>query len=428
MAIVWRERHFTFDWLRQEIVFWSRQWAGPGTRPGVVALSADYSPRAVAMLLALLRAGCIVSLTTRLPARRKTDLLRLAEVDTEIEVDHEDRVTVRHVGHRITHPLLASLASDGVGGLVLFTSGSSGEVKAVVHRSDRLLGAYRKPGRARVTIPFMLFDHIGGLNTLLQVLASGGTVVVAPDRDPMTICALVARHRVQVLPTTPTFLNLLLLSDYRAHDLSSLDTVAYGAERMPAALLGRLADALPGVRLVQNYGLSEAGIVRTRPAADGSLWMAIGDDGCETRVRDGLLEIRTSSMMVGYLNHPSPFTEDGWLMTGDRVEVRAGFLRILGRASDIINIGGEKVYPAELEDLIATMPDVIEVVVSAESNAITGQIARVDVRLSSTETRAEFRARMTAFLQGTVADFKIPQRVVLSHQPLHNARGKRRRC
>jgi hypothetical protein len=50
--------------------------------------------------------------------------------------------------------------------------------------------------------------------------------------------------------------------------------------------------------------------------------MAIGDDGCETRVRDGLLEIRTASMMVGYLNHASPFTEDGWLMTGDRVEVR----------------------------------------------------------------------------------------------------------
>ena len=91
---------------------------------------------------------------------------------------------------------------------------------------------------------------------------------------------------------------------------------------------------------------------------------------------DGLLEIKAQSAMLGYLNAPSPFTEDGWFITGDAVEVDGEYFRILGRQSEMINVGGEKVYPAEVESVLQLMDGVEEVMVNGEENAITGQIVR----------------------------------------------------
>lgn len=427
-ALVWRDQIFSYDWLRTETLAFIDQLglgddpAGPGV---VVGLRADYSPRSLAILLALLHRGAVVAPLTEAFGRNKDALFEIAEVRSEITVDARDEVTFRSIGHAVRHPLLEALARTQSGGLILFSSGSTGKSKAVVHDGERLLKKFRTPRNATVTIPFMLFDHIGGINTVLQVLSSGGTAVLAGDRDPATICRLIETYRVQVLPTSPTFVNLLLLSDHRSFDLSSLEIIAYGAERMPPASLARLAAAFPGVQLIQNYGLSETGIMRTQSEASDSLWMKLGGDGYQTRVRDGLLEIKAESAMLGYLNEVSPFTEDGWLKTGDRVEVKGEYLRILGRESDLIIIGGEKVYPAEVEDLIIAMPGVLDVVVSSEAHAITGQIVVAEVWLAGEESRADFRRRMTECLSDRLAAFKIPQKVLLAQEPLHNARFKK---
>ncbi len=428
-AIVWRGCCYTYVWLSKETQKWvdtlrSRQDIEAGS---VVGLSGDYSPRSLALLLALLECRCIVAPLTQGFDRQKEDFHEIAEVCTEIVVNDADEVEFVRVGHSPKHPLLAKLRNSGSGGLILFSSGSSGNNKAVVHDAARLLNKFATPRRATVTIPFMLFDHIGGVNTVLHILSSGGTAVITPQRDPATVCALVAAHKVEVLPTTPTFINLMLLGDFSRYDLTSLKVLAYGAERMPEASLKRLQTALPDVQLIQNYGLSEVGIMRSQSESSGSLWVKLGGDGFETRVRDGHLEVKAQTAMLGYLNAPSPFTEDGWLMTGDLVETKGEYVRILGRSSDIIIIGGEKVYPAEIEDVIADMADVIEVVVSAESNAITGQIVKAEVRLSTGEKRSAFRKRMAAFLANKLAPYKVPQRVVLSKRPLHNSRFKKSR-
>src|SRR5262249_53483516 len=136
------------------------------------------------------------------------------------------------------------------------------------------------------------------------------------------ICRTIARHRVEVLPAAPSFLNLLLLSEaHRRHDLSSLRYITYGAEVMPQATLDRLAAAFPGVTLLQKYGLTELGTLRSHSRANDSLWVRVGGEGFQTRVVDGLLQVHAESSMLGYLNAASPFTEDGWFMTGDAVEV-----------------------------------------------------------------------------------------------------------
>jgi acyl-CoA synthetase (AMP-forming)/AMP-acid ligase II len=219
-----------------------------------------------------------------------------------------------------------------------------------------------------------------------------------------------------------------MLSDaVRSRDLSSLEVITYGTEPMPESLLKRLHATFPNAKLQQTYGLSEVGILRSKSRSDDSLWMKIGGEGFQTRVVDGMLEIKAQSAMLGYFNHPSPFTADGWFKTGDLVEQDGEYFRVLGRASEMINVGGEKVHPAEVEGVLGEIPGVLEATVSGEKNMLTGQLVCARVRLAGKESAAEFRVRMRTYLHGKLAPFKIPQKVVVVDQPLHSERFKKSR-
>ncbi|MEP7028084.1 MAG: fatty acid--CoA ligase family protein, partial [Candidatus Eisenbacteria bacterium] len=314
-------------------------------------------------------------------------------------------------------------------GLLLFTSGSSGEPRAALHDGERLLTKYRTPRRRLRTLLFLLFDHVGGFDTLLQALANAGAVIVPEARDPESVCAAIERHRAEVLPAAPSFLGLMLLSGAVArHDLSSLRYVTYGAEVMPQRTLERLHAAFPGVTLLQKYGLTELGTMRSHSSANDSLWVKIGGEGFATRVVDGLLEIRAASSMLGYLNAPSPFTEDGWFMTGDAVEQDGEYFRILGRVSDLINVAGRKVYPAEVEAVVAEAENVAEAAVSGEPHPFTGAIVVARVALERDEDPREVERRVREHCRGRLAPYMVPARVeVVPAQELVTARDKKAR-
>src|SRR5207247_5553917 len=179
----------------------------------------------------------------------------------------------------------------------------------------------------------------------------------------------------------PTFLNLVLISEaYQRDHLSSLRLITYGTEPMPESTLKLLHSLLPRVELQQTYGLSEIGILRSKSRASDALWMRIGGEGFQTRVVDGLLEVKARSAMLGYLNAPSPFSEDGWFRTGDAVETDGDYFRILGRKSELINVGGAKVYPQEVEAVILELAEVAEATVWGAPNPITGNIVCARVR------------------------------------------------
>src|SRR5690606_15475673 len=134
----------------------------------------------------------------------------------------------------------------------------------------------------------------------------------------------------------------------------------------PEYTLALLRNQLPQVRLKQTYGLSEVGIIRSRSKEDGSPWMTIGGEGVETKVVDGLLHIRSRTAMVGYLNAPDPFDAAGWFNTQDQVLTDGDYIRVLGRRSEIINVGGRKVYPVEVETVLLEMPELTDAVVRSE--------------------------------------------------------------
>lgn len=426
-ALVWADRVITYGEMVDRVRFWQGQLAEQQVAPGqVVALRGDYTPQACALLLALIDRGVIVVPLTAAAEVHREEFMDIAEVEVVITFDQGDAWRLERRAVTVVNPLTTQLRAAGEPGLVLFSSGSTGKSKAALHNFTFLLDKFRVVRQRMTTLTFLLLDHIGGINTLLYTVSNGGTIVSVPTRDPDVVCAAIAKYRVEMLPTSPTFLNLLLISEaYTRHDLSSLKLVTYGTEVMPESTLQRVAEVFPNVKLQQTYGLSELGILRSKSRDNNSLWVKVGGEGFETRVVDGLLHIRAKSAMLGYLNAPSPFDAEGWMNTGDMVEVDGEYLRILGRQSEMINVGGQKVYPAEVESVLLRMANVKDVVVVGEKNPITGNIVTARFNLFEPEDLQAFKKRVRAFCRDKLAVFKIPAKIEIMDREQFNARYKR---
>jgi acyl-CoA synthetase (AMP-forming)/AMP-acid ligase II len=313
-------------------------------------------------------------------------------------------------------------------GLILFSSGTTGEPKAALHDLTRLLEKFKKPGKTFKTISFLLFDHIGGFNTLIHTISHGGTIVTVPNRMPGEVCAIIEKEKIELLPTTPTFLNMILLNKlYEKYDLTCLKMITYGTESMPEHTLKLFAKILPDTTFKQTYGLSELGIMSTKSESSDSLWMKVGGDGFETKIVDDILFIRTESAMIGYLNAPSPFDKEGWFDTKDKVEVRNGYLRILGRTTDLINVGGEKVYPIEIENVLLQIGGVLDARVFAESNPIMGNTVAAEILVSPENNNRIFIKTLRNYCGEHLERFKRPTRFILSEKGLYGDRLKKKR-
>lgn len=428
-ALVWADRPATYGEILDMVNRWRTRLDDNAVQSGqVLALHGDYTPQAVALLLALIERGVIVVPLTEAAEVHRAEFLDIAEVEVEVSFSDADTWTFERRAVVASNPLVMQLREMGEPGLVLFSSGSTGKSKAALHNFTHLLDKFKVERHRMVTLNFLLLDHIGGINTLLYTLSNGGTVVSVQSRDPMFVCRAIEQFQVELLPTSPTFLNLLLISEaYKHHDLSSLRLVTYGTEVMPASTLAQVHELFPNLRLLQTYGLSELGILRSKSKDSGSLWVKVGGEGFETKVVDGTLWIKAHSAMLGYLNAPSPFDEEGWMNTGDMVEVDGEYIRILGRKSEIINVGGRKVYPAEVESVLLQMDNVKDAVVVGERNLLTGNIVRAQINLFEPEDAKSFKKRMRAFCRDKLETFKIPVKVEISSQQQYNARYKRMR-
>ena len=427
-AIIWNNKIYSYEMIYKYVQDNLKKLEQYIKKEMVVAIEADFSPQSVAMLIALIEYRCIIVPLTESVSHKKEEFKEIAEVEAVVKLNPDDSVEFITLGKSATNELIQRLKAKQHPGLILFSSGSTGRSKAAIHDFVPLLQKFKVSRKKMRTISFLLFDHIGGVNTLLYTLSNGGCIITVEERTPEIICKIIEKYKVEILPTSPTFINLILLSEaYIKYDLSSLQMVTYGTEVMLESTLLRFHDILPDVKLLQTYGLSEIGIMRSKSKSSDSLWVKIGGEDFATRVANGVLEIKAKSAMLGYLNAPSPFTEDGWFHTGDEVLVDGEYMKIMGRKSEIINVGGEKVYPAEVETVIQLMDNVEDVAVNGEKNIITGQIVKARVKLSTNETVTEFKRRMRKFCIGKLENFKVPQKVILVNEEMFGERFKKMR-
>lgn len=429
-AIIWQDQHFSYGWLYDRVTYWLATIHEKGIEPGTVTiLEADFSPNAMALFLALIENQCILVPLTKSVENKKKEFIEIAQGEVNFEIDECDVTTITALPYKADHEYYQTMRERRHPGLVLFSSGSTGKSKAIVHDMSDWLEKYKTRRHALRTITFLLFDHGGGVNTMLHVLSNGGCIITVQDRTPDGVLSAVEEFKAEVLPVSPTFINLILLSEaYSRHDLSSLKVVTYGTEPMPESTLKRFHELFPHIDLRQTYGLTEVGVMRSKSKSSDSLWVKVGGEGYDTRVVDDMLQIKARSAMLGYLNAPSPFTEDGWFMTGDEVEQDGEYFRFLGRRSEIINIGGQKVFPAEVENVIQEVENVGEVTVYGEKNPITGSIVCAKVRLKNPEETRQAVVRIKQYCAKKLLPFKVPVKVIIADAEQFSERFKKIRA
>ena len=429
VALVAQGEEITYKQLSYAIHEKVRLLSSAGIGGGhVVVLKGDYSLHSISSLLALLDLKCIIIPVTPTSFSVLEDSIKdvapqyLVDCTTPtVRIDLDQPST-------LVPELYQILRARGAPGLVLFTSGSSGRPKAVVHDFSKLLEKFHAERPTLKTLNFLLFDHWGGLNTLLHGLSNHCPLVMPEERTPDAVCSLIERYRIELLPATPGFLNMLLISKaHQRFDISSLRLITYGAEPMSEMTLKVLFKEFPGIDIRQTYGMIELGVLRTKSRSPDSLWVKLGGEGYDIRIVESKLEIKAVSAMLGYLNAESPFTEDGFLQTGDLVEQEGEWIRILGRQSDLINVGGQKVYPSEVESAILSCTGVRDVTVYGESNPILGKIVCATVVIDDEQDERVFRNNLKRHCSHLLQPFMIPMKIKFVKEIPLSARFKRLR-
>lgn len=428
IAFVWKNRSFSYEYILDRVKFWENKLDFIKSN-NIVGLESDFSPETIAILITLIRKNSVIvplDINNRIKNSKK---IEISELDYIIRVVDEENIEIEKIEISDSkNQLYLKLFDLNVPGLVLFTSGSSGQPKAAVHNFEKLLNKFIIPKKSLLTINFLLFDHWGGLNTLFHILSSGGTLVFLENRNPDYVCNLIEKYNVELLPTSPTFLNMMILSRaYERFSLKSLKIISYGSEPMPENLLKRLDFLFPTIKLQQTYGLIELGVMRSQSESNDSLWVKLGGEGYQTRVNDDILQIKSDSAMLGYLNANSPFTSDGWFITGDSVEVKGEYFRILGRKSEIINVGGEKVFPQEVENVILQIKGIIDVVVYGESNPLIGKIVCAKIKYEGDFSASEISKEIKAYCKTKLENFKVPVKIEVVDNTFETERFKKNR-
>jgi len=407
-AVIWNNSVYNYRYLLERYNFWLDFLQKNTSQGSVVAVRADYNPDSISLMLALIENGNIF-VPFSFANKDIDEKIQSAEVEHYIKFDREGNFEFINTGIKANHKLIEKLRKRKHPGVIVFSSGSTGKPKAALHDYTHLLNKFKVKRATLRTVTFLLFDHWGGINTLLYILSNTGVIGVPDVRSPEEVCEFIEKYKIELLPTTPTFINLILISKaYQKYDISSLKVVSYGTEMMPESTLKAFNKLFPDISLKQTYGLTELGVMRTKSESDDSLWVKVGGEDYETKVIDNILYIKAKTSILGYLNAPSPFDEDGWYNTGDRVEQKGEYIRFLGRENDIINVGGQKVFPAEVESVLMQIENINEATVFGKSNPIMGNVVAAKIILEKEEPLNQLKSKIRKFCKDKLEAYKIP--------------------
>ena len=395
-----------------------------------VIIYSDYSFHSIALLIALSEYAINIIPLVKTTDSEYSDKVLAVDPNYILSFDQKNNLIIDTIEQQSSSEESSydTITFKGHTGIVLFSSGTTGKPKVMIQDLTELIKSISRPRRQKslIFILLLMFDHIGGLNTLLNCLISGAPFVVPKNRNPSTIIALIQRHEVNVLPTTPTFLNLMLMDEsFSSSHLESLKLITYGTERMSEYLLLKLKKLLPKVKLLQTFGTSETGILKTQSKSSSSLYFKIIDDEKEYKIVDDELYIRSKTSVNGYLNHNNDsFKSEGWYATGDLVdEDNEGYIKIIGRKNKLINVGGLKVFPKEIEDVLNSVEGVDDSTVFGESNNLIGNIVCAKVYSNLEDTKA-LKAKLKLHCRKTLDKYKMPVRIYFEKLSMSN-RGKK---
>jgi acyl-CoA synthetase (AMP-forming)/AMP-acid ligase II len=325
---------------------------------------------------------------------------------------------------------------------LIYTSGTTGRPKGVVLTHANImanvdhLNYWMAQPDGGVHLHAAPIFHIIDFPFMFAALAFGVCQVTIPKFSPQSFCEVVERERVTHTVLVPTMINLLSqYSEYKNHDLQSLQQLAYGGSPMAPETLRRTREILPNARLVQGYGLSEVGfltVLRDHEHTDEKL-MSCGRScpGIDVQVVDGSgnalpvgqvgeLVARGANVMRGYWNNAEETKlafRNGWFRTGDvGCQDDRGYFYILDRLKDMIVTGGENVYSGEVEAVIYEHQAVREAAVFGIPDPKWGELVAASVVLKPNQTLTA--DELVAHCRRSLANYKIPRRIEFSETEL----------
>ena len=264
IAIIYKDKLFSYKQLKTQIDQYTHTLKMSIPKGAVVAIVSDYNFFSISLFLALANnRNIIMPLIASITKEEQAQKIEIGHVEYVVKIDNKGKLSFKELKTVEKHESFEVIKRENASGLLLFSSGTTGRPKAMIHNLSNMLDGFKNKRPNSLTIVvFLLFDHIGGVNTLLSALSATSTLTLVHDRKPEALCQLIQEHSVNILPTTPTFLNLILISKtHLAYDLSSLKLITYGTEFMSESLLRRLKQEFPNVKFIQTFGTSETGII-----------------------------------------------------------------------------------------------------------------------------------------------------------------------
>lgn len=332
--------------------------------------------------------------------------------------------------------------------LILYTSGTTGEPKGVVLTYGNLaqypmvMREFAITDASTMRGCILPMSHIVGPVVCNELAERGYTLAIFDQINPITLLEGIQKYRVSVFESVPIVFQLLLgVKNLASYDTSSMKIAAMMGTSIPLPLLRAFQAAQPHIKVIQGYGLTETSPMITLVEPDkaaakmGSIGCAV--PGVEVKIVDengkelgdeepGEIITRGPHVMKGYFRKPQATAErirGGWLYTGDVGKRGAdGYYYHLGRRDDMIITGGLNVYPAEVENMIYTYPGVQETVVFAIPDAKRGAVIGAAIVPRPGASVAE--KELLAFLRANLANFKVPDKVVIRESLPRTSSGK----
>jgi malonyl-CoA/methylmalonyl-CoA synthetase len=411
------------------------RYAAAGLVPGSrVLLSAPPSVDLVIAYVAAVRAGLtVVPANAAYTGRELAHLV--ADAGPSLAV-MDDPGRLAGLDLPVTTPDLAGLPATGLAvldaaapgdvGLIIYTSGTTGLPKGALLTHANLLAtahavrlAWRWRSDDRLAMCLPLF-HIHGLGVGLHgTLVAGASLVLLPKFDPGAIAGAVGDHGATLFFGVPTMYHRLADSPHLPA-LAGLRLVVSGSAPLPAELHAALA-AGSGQRVLERYGMTETGMLVSNPyegeRRPGTVGFALPGVSVRLAPRDGgtaEIEVRGPNVIAGYLNRAGAtaeaFTGDGWFRTGDLGTLDDdGYLRISGRAKELIISGGYNVYPREVEEVLREHPGVADAAVVGAPSAEWGETVVAFVVPADAVDTATLERGLAEWCAGRLASYKRPR-------------------
>jgi acyl-coenzyme A synthetase/AMP-(fatty) acid ligase len=303
---------------------------------------------------------------------------------------------------------------------ILFTSGTTGKPKMVVHTLDTLAGPVERIlalGAGAIWSTYYDIRRYGGLQILLRALLGGGSIVLSnPHESPAEYLVRVAANGVTHITGTPSHWRRALMSP-AARDISPRYARMSG-EVADQAIIDKLHTFYPDATVAHAFASTEAGLAFD--VDDGKAGFPahlVSDNGpvAAIRIQDGSMRIRSNRTALRYLgdNMPDLIDAEGFVDTSDMIEWRGDRCYFAGRREGIINVGGLKVHPEEVEAIINQHPDVQMSLVRSRANPITGAIVVAEIvrKPGSDGDPNEFRKAILALCRDALPAHKVPANI-----------------